>query len=176
MNLFPLSFCSCDHVSEAHPRPSKPNPPTRGGSISTGSLTPIKSSPILNNGSPTILGKRTYEQHNGLDGEPDTLETLKHISACVCLVSVKECHLHRTPICHNHHRRLFPSAVVYIWQHVFVLAPLHPSSQICGKPKAGRAAAASRLSYRTEQAGMGVGCNVACRCAASVGRQKYISI
>uniref|UniRef100_H3DPM5 Metastasis associated 1 n=1 Tax=Tetraodon nigroviridis TaxID=99883 RepID=H3DPM5_TETNG len=33
-----------------------------------GSLTPIKSSPILNNGSPTILGKRTYEQHNGLDG------------------------------------------------------------------------------------------------------------
>uniref|UniRef100_A0AAR2LI46 Metastasis associated 1 n=1 Tax=Pygocentrus nattereri TaxID=42514 RepID=A0AAR2LI46_PYGNA len=27
------------------------------------------SSPILNNGSPTILGKRTYEQHNGLDGE-----------------------------------------------------------------------------------------------------------
>lgn len=97
-------------------------------------------------------------------------------SACVCLVSVKECHLHRTPICHNHHRRLFPSAVVYIWQHAFVLAPLHPSSQICGKPKAGRAAAASRLSYRTEQAGIGVGCNVACRCAASVGRQKYISI
>ncbi|MEQ2287961.1 Metastasis-associated protein mta1, partial [Ameca splendens] len=53
---------------EAHPRPSKPNPPTRGASISTGSLTPIKSSPILNNGSPTILGKRSYEQHNGLDG------------------------------------------------------------------------------------------------------------
>ncbi|XP_068194542.1 metastasis-associated protein MTA1 isoform X2 [Antennarius striatus] len=53
---------------EAHPRPAKPDPPVRGGSISTGSLTPIKSSPILNNGSPTILGKRTYEQHNGLDG------------------------------------------------------------------------------------------------------------
>ncbi|XP_028994135.1 metastasis-associated protein MTA1 [Betta splendens] len=52
---------------EAHPRPAKPDPPTRG-SISTGSLTPIKSSPILNNGSPTILGKRSYEQHNGLDG------------------------------------------------------------------------------------------------------------
>ncbi|XP_013875220.1 metastasis-associated protein MTA1 [Austrofundulus limnaeus] len=50
---------------EAHPRPFKPDLPTRGGSISTGSLTPIKSSPILNNGSPTILGKRTYEQHNG---------------------------------------------------------------------------------------------------------------
>uniref|UniRef100_A0A3P9PD88 Metastasis associated 1 n=1 Tax=Poecilia reticulata TaxID=8081 RepID=A0A3P9PD88_POERE len=57
-------FC----LFEAHPRPSKPNPPPRGGSISTGSLTPIKSSPILNNGSPTILGKRSYEQHNGLDG------------------------------------------------------------------------------------------------------------
>uniref|UniRef100_A0A7N6B9J7 Metastasis associated 1 n=1 Tax=Anabas testudineus TaxID=64144 RepID=A0A7N6B9J7_ANATE len=56
-------------VSEAHPRPAKPDPPTRGGSISTSNLTPIKSSPILNNGSPTILGKRTYEQHNGLDGE-----------------------------------------------------------------------------------------------------------
>uniref|UniRef100_A0A3Q3KIB5 Metastasis associated 1 n=1 Tax=Mastacembelus armatus TaxID=205130 RepID=A0A3Q3KIB5_9TELE len=54
---------------EAHPRPAKPDPPARGASISTGSLTPIKSSPILNNGSPTILGKRTYEQHNGLDGE-----------------------------------------------------------------------------------------------------------
>ncbi|XP_026156040.1 metastasis-associated protein MTA1 isoform X1 [Mastacembelus armatus] len=53
---------------EAHPRPAKPDPPARGASISTGSLTPIKSSPILNNGSPTILGKRTYEQHNGLDG------------------------------------------------------------------------------------------------------------
>uniref|UniRef100_A0A8C9VPV0 Metastasis associated 1 n=1 Tax=Scleropages formosus TaxID=113540 RepID=A0A8C9VPV0_SCLFO len=45
-----------------------PDPP-RGTTISTGSLTPIKSSPILNNGSPTILGKRTYEQHNGLDGK-----------------------------------------------------------------------------------------------------------
>uniref|UniRef100_A0A3B3CGM4 Metastasis associated 1 n=1 Tax=Oryzias melastigma TaxID=30732 RepID=A0A3B3CGM4_ORYME len=54
---------------EAHPRPPKPDPPVRGPSISTGSLTPIKSSPILNNGSPTILGKRSYEQHNGLDGE-----------------------------------------------------------------------------------------------------------
>ncbi|XP_076833982.1 LOW QUALITY PROTEIN: metastasis-associated protein MTA1 [Brachyhypopomus gauderio] len=52
---------------EAHPCPPKPDPP-RGASISMGSLTPIKSTPILNNGSPTILGKRTYEQHNGLDG------------------------------------------------------------------------------------------------------------
>ncbi|XP_061700148.1 metastasis-associated protein MTA1 [Syngnathoides biaculeatus] len=53
---------------EAHPRPAKAEPAARGASISTGSLTPIKSSPILNNGSPTILGKRSYEQHNGLDG------------------------------------------------------------------------------------------------------------
>uniref|UniRef100_A0A8C9VJ69 Metastasis associated 1 n=1 Tax=Scleropages formosus TaxID=113540 RepID=A0A8C9VJ69_SCLFO len=53
---------------EAHPCPPRPDPP-RGTTISTGSLTPIKSSPILNNGSPTILGKRTYEQHNGLDGK-----------------------------------------------------------------------------------------------------------
>lgn len=53
---------------EAHPRPAKPDPPPRGASISSASLTPIKSSPILNNGSPTILGKRSYEQHNGLDG------------------------------------------------------------------------------------------------------------
>uniref|UniRef100_A0A8C5CTB1 Metastasis associated 1 n=1 Tax=Gadus morhua TaxID=8049 RepID=A0A8C5CTB1_GADMO len=52
---------------EAHPRPAKPGPP-RGGSISSASRTPIKSSPILNNGSPTILGKRSYEQHNGMDG------------------------------------------------------------------------------------------------------------
>ncbi|XP_077418673.1 metastasis-associated protein MTA1 [Vanacampus margaritifer] len=53
---------------EAHPRPAKAEAPTRAASISMGSLTPIKSSPILNNGSPTILGKRSYEQHNGLDG------------------------------------------------------------------------------------------------------------
>ncbi|XP_067310677.1 metastasis-associated protein MTA1-like [Pseudorasbora parva] len=52
---------------EAHPCPPKLDPP-RGATISTASLTPIKSTPILNNGSPTILGKRSYEQHNGLDG------------------------------------------------------------------------------------------------------------
>ncbi|MGH0169316.1 UNVERIFIED_CONTAM: hypothetical protein FKN15_065505 [Acipenser sinensis] len=52
---------------ETHPSP-KPDPP-RSATISMGSLTPIKSSPILNNGSPTILGKRSYEQHNGMDGE-----------------------------------------------------------------------------------------------------------
>lgn len=56
-------------LTEAHPRPAKVETPARGASISMGSLTPIKSSPILNNGSPTILGKRSYEQHNGLDGE-----------------------------------------------------------------------------------------------------------
>uniref|UniRef100_A0AAZ3RQA8 Metastasis associated 1 n=1 Tax=Oncorhynchus tshawytscha TaxID=74940 RepID=A0AAZ3RQA8_ONCTS len=53
---------------EAHPCPPKPDLP-RGQTVTTGSLTPIKSTPnILNNGSPTILGKRTYEQHNGMDG------------------------------------------------------------------------------------------------------------
>ncbi|CAB1335510.1 unnamed protein product [Coregonus sp. 'balchen'] len=53
---------------EAHPCPPKPDPP-RGQTVTMGSLTPIKSTPnILNNGSPTILGKRTYEQHNGMDG------------------------------------------------------------------------------------------------------------
>lgn len=58
---------------EAHPRPVNPVAPSRAGSISMGSLTPIKSSPILNNGSPTILGKRSYEQHNGLDGKSKAL-------------------------------------------------------------------------------------------------------
>lgn len=33
------------------------------------SLTPAKAAPVINNGSPTILGKRSYEQHNGVDGE-----------------------------------------------------------------------------------------------------------
>uniref|UniRef100_A0A7N8YMR1 Metastasis associated 1 n=1 Tax=Mastacembelus armatus TaxID=205130 RepID=A0A7N8YMR1_9TELE len=73
------------YVSEAHPRPAKPDPPARGASISTGSLTPIKSSPILNNGSPTILGKRTYEQHNGLDGECVYLSGFVLLSGkCLC--------------------------------------------------------------------------------------------
>ncbi|XP_041704090.1 metastasis-associated protein MTA1 [Coregonus clupeaformis] len=53
---------------EAHPCPPKQDPP-RGQTVTTGSLTPIKSTAnILNNGSPTILGKRTYEHHNGIDG------------------------------------------------------------------------------------------------------------
>lgn len=34
-----------------------------------GSLTPARPAPVINNGSPTILGKRSYEQHNGTDGE-----------------------------------------------------------------------------------------------------------
>lgn len=56
---------------EAHPRPVKE--PSRAGCISTGSLTPIKAPPILNHGSPTILGKRSYEQHNGLEGKAKML-------------------------------------------------------------------------------------------------------
>lgn len=35
------------------------------------SLTPAKSAPVINNGSPTILGKRSYEQHNGVDGKSE---------------------------------------------------------------------------------------------------------
>uniref|UniRef100_A0A8C7MDS2 Metastasis associated 1 n=1 Tax=Oncorhynchus kisutch TaxID=8019 RepID=A0A8C7MDS2_ONCKI len=47
-----------------------PQPPTSSSPPKIKALTPIKSTPnILNNGSPTILGKRTYEQHNGIDGE-----------------------------------------------------------------------------------------------------------
>lgn len=88
--FLPLVFClllprMSLHVSEAHPCPPKPDPPTRGGSISTGSLTPIKSSPILNNGSPTILGKRTYEQHNGLDGEWARVDSSRHTVQYVCV-------------------------------------------------------------------------------------------
>ncbi|KAK1339519.1 hypothetical protein QTO34_020202 [Cnephaeus nilssonii] len=53
--------------TETHPRPPKPDP---GKSVSgvLGGLTPAKSAPVINNGSPTILGKRSYEQHNGVDG------------------------------------------------------------------------------------------------------------
>ncbi|XP_036286226.2 metastasis-associated protein MTA1 isoform X1 [Pipistrellus kuhlii] len=52
---------------ETHPRPPKPDP---GKSVSgvLGGLTPARSAPVINNGSPTILGKRSYEQHNGVDG------------------------------------------------------------------------------------------------------------
>ncbi|XP_055014783.1 metastasis-associated protein MTA1 isoform X2 [Boleophthalmus pectinirostris] len=57
----------------AHPRPVREPPLPRSGCISTGSLTPIKAPPILNHGSPTILGKRSYEQHNGLDGKSKVL-------------------------------------------------------------------------------------------------------
>lgn len=32
-------------------------------------LAPAKPAPAINRGSPTILGKRSYEQHNGVDGE-----------------------------------------------------------------------------------------------------------
>ncbi|KAM6201554.1 LOW QUALITY PROTEIN: metastasis-associated protein MTA1 [Rhynchocyon petersi] len=53
---------------EAHPRPPKPEP-MRSVASTPGSLTPAKVAPVINNGSPTILGKRSYEQHNGTDGE-----------------------------------------------------------------------------------------------------------
>lgn len=54
--------------TETHPRPPKPDP-VKSVSGVLGGLTPAKSAPVINNGSPTILGKRSYEQHNGVDGE-----------------------------------------------------------------------------------------------------------
>lgn len=53
---------------ETHPRPPKPDP-VKSVSGVLGGLTPARPAPVINNGSPTILGKRSYEQHNGVDGE-----------------------------------------------------------------------------------------------------------
>ncbi|KAK2495682.1 hypothetical protein MC885_014536 [Smutsia gigantea] len=52
---------------ETHPRPPKPDPVKNVSGVLSG-LTPAKSAPVINHGSPTILGKRSYEQHNGVDG------------------------------------------------------------------------------------------------------------
>lgn len=61
--------CACCVLpTETHPRPPKPDP-VKSVSGVLGGLTPAKSAPVINNGSPTILGKRSYEQHNGVDGE-----------------------------------------------------------------------------------------------------------
>lgn len=54
--------------TETHPRPPKPDPVKNVSGVLSG-LAPAKSAPVINNGSPTILGKRSYEQHNGVDGE-----------------------------------------------------------------------------------------------------------
>lgn len=62
-DLLCLSF-----PAETHPRPPKPDPVKSVSSVLS-SLTPAKAAPVINNGSPTILGKRSYEQHNGVDGE-----------------------------------------------------------------------------------------------------------
>ncbi|KAK2104927.1 Metastasis-associated protein mta1 [Saguinus oedipus] len=53
--------------NQTHPRPPKPDPVKSVSSVLS-SLTPAKATPVINNGSPTILGKRSYEQHNGVDG------------------------------------------------------------------------------------------------------------
>lgn len=58
----------CVGPAETHPRPPKPDPVKSVSGVLSG-LTPAKSAPVINNGSPTILGKRSYEQHNGVDGE-----------------------------------------------------------------------------------------------------------
>ncbi|XP_072285112.1 metastasis-associated protein MTA1 isoform X1 [Pyxicephalus adspersus] len=53
---------------EAHPSTPKLDPIKNLSTSISNTLTPAKSSPVINNGSPTILGKRSYEQHNGMDG------------------------------------------------------------------------------------------------------------
>lgn len=58
----------CCFSTESHPCPPKPDP-AKSLSSSLSSLTPAKFTPVINNGSPTILGKRSYEQHNGMDGK-----------------------------------------------------------------------------------------------------------
>ncbi|XP_069585236.1 metastasis-associated protein MTA1 isoform X5 [Ranitomeya imitator] len=50
---------------EAHPCTPKPESIKNISTSINNSLTPSKSCPVINNGSPTILGKRSYEQHNG---------------------------------------------------------------------------------------------------------------
>lgn len=52
---------------ETHPRPPKPDPVRSVSGVLSG-LAPAKPAPAINRGSPTILGKRSYEQHNGVDG------------------------------------------------------------------------------------------------------------
>lgn len=54
---------------EAHPRPPKPEPVKN---VPSG-LSPAKPAPVISSGSPTILGKRGYEHHNGVDGESRAL-------------------------------------------------------------------------------------------------------
>ncbi|XP_073422871.1 metastasis-associated protein MTA1 isoform X2 [Dendrobates tinctorius] len=53
---------------EAHPCTPKPESIKNISTSINNSLTPSKSCPVINNGSPTILGKRSYEHHNGMDG------------------------------------------------------------------------------------------------------------
>ncbi|XP_008107182.1 metastasis-associated protein MTA1 isoform X2 [Anolis carolinensis] len=52
---------------ESHPCSLKPDP-AKSLSGSLNSVPCTKFSAMINNGSPTILGKRSYEQHNGIDG------------------------------------------------------------------------------------------------------------
>ncbi|XP_033010173.1 metastasis-associated protein MTA1 isoform X1 [Lacerta agilis] len=52
---------------ESHPCSLKPDP-AKSLSGSLNSVPCAKFTPVINNGSPTILGKRNYEQQNGMDG------------------------------------------------------------------------------------------------------------
>lgn len=70
-------FC---FTTESHPCPPKPDP-AKSLSSSLNNLTPAKFTPVINNGSPTILGKRSYEQHNGMDGKYFSVECILSIYA-----------------------------------------------------------------------------------------------
>lgn len=63
-----IQVTPCCFTTESHPCPPKPDP-AKSLSSSLNNLTPAKFTPVINNGSPTILGKRSYEQHNGMDGK-----------------------------------------------------------------------------------------------------------
>ncbi|XP_078248583.1 metastasis-associated protein MTA1 isoform X7 [Pogona vitticeps] len=52
---------------ETHPCPLKPDP-IKSLSGSLNSVPCSKFASMINSGSPTILGKRSYEQHNGIEG------------------------------------------------------------------------------------------------------------
>uniref|UniRef100_A0A8C4Q708 Metastasis associated 1 family member 3 n=1 Tax=Eptatretus burgeri TaxID=7764 RepID=A0A8C4Q708_EPTBU len=60
---------------EAHPCPRRSVPKTGPAIVATAPSTKIRS--VLTHGSPTILGKRSYEQHNGMD-EPFPLHRLSY--------------------------------------------------------------------------------------------------
>ncbi|XP_018590686.1 metastasis-associated protein MTA1-like isoform X2 [Scleropages formosus] len=63
-----------------HPRLQKPRAP-RNSTQCTENQVPVKTTPTLNNSSPTILGRRSYEHHNGLDGKPNHGQTRQMVAS-----------------------------------------------------------------------------------------------